>query len=158
MPLTMGGYAQYNVANLAGAALAANALGISATTIAAVFGRFGAEVDDNPGRMMRYDIGGVRILLDYAHNPDGLRGFLAVAERLRGASGRFGMLLGHAGNRQDADIEALARVAAQSRPDLVVVKEIPTHLRGRAPGEIPRIIHDALLSAGVPGSAVVMRD
>jgi cyanophycin synthetase len=158
MPLTIGGYARYNVANLAGAALAASALGIPATTIAAVCARFGAQVDDNPGRMMRYDIGGVRILLDYAHNPDGLRGFLAVAEQLRGASGRFGLLLGHAGNRQDADIEELARVAAQSRPDLVVVKEIPTHLRGRAPGEIPRIIRDALLSAGVPGSAVLMQN
>ena len=156
MPLSIGGHARYNVANLAGAALAASALGIPATTIAAVFGRFGAEVDDNPGRMMRYDIGGVRILLDYAHNPDGLRGFLAVAEQLRGVTGRLVLLLGHAGNRQDADIEELARVAAQSRPDLVVVKEIPTHLRGRAPGEIPRIIHDALLNAGVPGSAVLM--
>ncbi len=157
MPLTIGGYARYNIANLAGAALAASALGIPAVVIAAVYARFGAEVDDNPGRMMRYEIGGVRILLDYAHNPDGLRGFLAVAEHLRGGTGRFAILLGHAGNRQDADIEELARVAAQARPDLVVVKEIPTHLRGRAPGVIPRIIHDALLSAGVPGSAVMMQ-
>jgi UDP-N-acetylmuramyl tripeptide synthase len=155
MPLTIGGYARYNVANLAGAALAASALGIPATTIAAVCARFGAEVDDNPGRMMRYDIGGVRILLDYAHNPDGLRGFLAVAQQVRGNSGRFALLLGHAGNRQDADIEELARVAAQSRPDLVVIKEIPTHLRGRALGEIPRIIHGALLSAGVPEASMV---
>jgi hypothetical protein len=40
----------------------------------------------------------------------------------------------------------------------VVVKEIPTHLRGRKPGEIPRIIHDALLRAGVPESSVVMQN
>jgi len=31
-------------------------------------------------------------------------------------------------------------------------------LRGRAPGEIPRIIRAALLGAGVPASAVVMQD
>ena len=158
MPLTIGGYAHYNIANLAAAALAASALGIAATTIAGVYARFGAQVDDNPGRMMRYDIGGVRILVDYAHNPDGLRSFLAVAEKLRGNAGRFGMLLGHAGNRQDADIEELARVAARARPDLVVVKEIPTHLRGRAPGEIPRIIHAALLGAGVPAAAILVED
>jgi cyanophycin synthetase len=157
MPLTIRGYARYNIANLAGAALAASALGIPAVVIAGEYARFGTEVNDNPGRMMRYDIGGVQILLDYAHNPDGLLGFLAVAEQLRGGTGRFAILLGHAGNRQDADIEELARVAAQSRPDLVVVKEIPTHLRGRAPGEVPRIIRDALLSAGVPGSAVMMQ-
>ncbi len=158
MPLSIGGSASYNVANLAGAALAASALGIPATIIGAVCARFGGDVDDNPGRMMRYELGGVRVLLDYAHNPEGLRGFLAVAQQLRGASGRLALLLGHAGNRQDADIEELARVAAAAGPDLVVVKEIPTHLRGRALGEIPRIIRGALLSAGVPEAAVVMRE
>ena len=28
---------------------------------------------------MRFDIGGVKIILDYAHNPDGLRGVMRVA-------------------------------------------------------------------------------
>jgi cyanophycin synthetase len=156
MPLTIGGFARYNLANLAAAALAARALGISPTTIAAVYARFGANVEDNPGRMMRYHIGGVNILLDYAHNPEGLRSFLAVAEQLRAGSARLGLLLGHAGNRQDSDIEDLARAAAQFAPDLVVVKEIPTMLRGRAPGEIPRIIRAALLRAGIPESSLLM--
>jgi len=155
MPLTIGGFAHYNVANLAGAALAACALGIPATTVAGVYARFGSDVADNPGRMMRYRVGGVHVLLDYAHNPDGLRGFLAVAEQLRAGNGRLGVLLGHAGNRQDIDIEEVARVAAEFRPDLVVIKEIPTHLRGRATGEIPRIIRAALLAARVPESALV---
>ena len=57
MPLSMGGMAAYNVANLAGAALAAVALGIAPATIAAVFARFGADLGDNPGRMMRFDGG-----------------------------------------------------------------------------------------------------
>ena len=158
MPLSIGGFARYNIANLAGAALAAAALGIPPATISAVYAAFGARIDHNPGRMMRFDVGGVQVLLDYAHNPDGLRGFLAVAQQLRGAKGRLGMLLGHAGNRQDADIEDLARVAAEFRPDLVVVKEIGTHLRGRAPGEVPRIIRAALLAAGLPESAVLTQD
>lgn len=158
MPLTIGGYARYNIANLAAAALAASALGIPVALIAEVYARFGAQADDNPGRMMRYDIDGVKVLLDYAHNPDGLRGFLGVAKKLRANTGRLAILLGHAGNRQDADIADLARVAAEVRPDLVVIKEIPTLLRGRAAGEIPRIIRDALLDAGVPGSAILIQN
>ena len=154
MPLTLGGHAHYNIANLAGAALAAAALGIPPETVAAVFARFGSEPRDNPGRMMQYEVDGVRVLLDYAHNPDGLRGFLQVATQLRAPGGRFGLLLGHAGNRQDADIAELAQVAAQFHPDLVVVKEIPSHLRGRSLGEIPRIIHSALLAAGLPAAAI----
>ena len=96
------------------------------------------------------------MLVDYAHNPEGLRGLLGVAAHLRGG-GRLGMLLGHAGNRQDADIEAVARVAAAFRPDLVVVKENEAHLRGRAPGEIPRLIRATLLAAGLPESALPVR-
>ena len=154
MPLSMGGIAAYNVANMAGAALAAVALGIAPTTIAAVFARFGSSVTDNPGRLMRFVVGGVKVLVDYAHNPDGLRGFLNVADHLRSGTGRLGLLLGHAGNRTDADIEELARVAAEFRPDLVVVKEDEEHLRGRAPGEIPRIIRAELERLGFPDSAL----
>lgn len=154
MPLSMDGIAAYNIANMAGAALAAAALGIAPATIAVVLARFGSRLEDNPGRMMRFDMGGVTVLVDYAHNPDGLRGFLNVAEHLRGGTGRLGLILGHAGNRADADIEALAQVAAEFQPDLVVVKEDEEHLRGRAPGEIPGIIRAKLKSLGLPDSAL----
>ena len=157
MPLTVEGSATYNVSNLAGAALAASELGVAPATIAAVFARFGADPADNFGRMMRFDVGGVRVLVDYAHNPDGLRGVLRVAEHLRLGQGRLGMLLGHAGNREDADIEQLAAVAVGFRPDLVVVKEIEGYLRGRAVGEVPRILRAALLRDGLPDSAVKAR-
>jgi UDP-N-acetylmuramyl tripeptide synthase len=158
MPLSMGGVAAYNVANLAGAALAAFLLGIAAPTIAGVLARFGARLEDNPGRMMRFDVRGATALIDYAHNADGLRGFLRVADQLRGGGGRLGLLLGHAGNRTDADIEELARVAAGFRPDLVVVKENETQLRGRAPGEVPQIIRAELLRQGLQESAVPVRN
>jgi cyanophycin synthetase len=157
MPLSIGGIAAYNVANLAAAALVAISLGIAAPTIAAVFARFGENIADNPGRMMRFEFKGVHVLIDYAHNPDGLRGFLSVATQLRG-QGRLGLLLGHAGNRQDSDIAELARVAADFKPDLIVVKEDEAHLRGRAPGEIPRIIRDELLRLGLKESALPVRD
>jgi UDP-N-acetylmuramyl tripeptide synthase len=106
---------------------------------------------------MRFERAGVQILVDYAHNPEGLRGLLRVAQHLRGASGRLGLLLGHAGNRQDDELEALAAAAAEFRPALVVVKENEAHLRGRAPGEVPRLIHAALLRGGMAASALQLR-
>jgi UDP-N-acetylmuramyl tripeptide synthase len=154
MPLSMGGSALYNVANMAGAALAAVALGIAPDTIAAVLARFGARREDNPGRMMRFEVGGVTVLVDYAHNAEGLRGFLKVATHLRSNSGRLGMLLGQAGNRRDADIEQLANVVTEFAPDLVVIKENETQLRGRAPGEVPRILKAALSRLGLPPAAL----
>jgi UDP-N-acetylmuramyl tripeptide synthase len=153
LPLTVDGTALYNVENLAGAALVAWRLGIEPATIREVFGAFGRNPTDNPGRLMRYDRDGVRIVVDYAHNPDGLRGILGVAQTLRAPGGRLAMLLGHAGNRLDEDIAGLARVAVEFAPDLVVVKEDEGHLRGRQPGEVPAILRRALLQSGLAADA-----
>lgn len=154
MPLTVDGAAAYNVENLAGAAIVAAELGIPAATIAGVFASFGLHLADNAGRLMRFDIDGVRVIVDYAHNPDGLRGVMRVAQELRTGTGRIGMLLGHAGNRLDADIEELAVVATEFAPDLVVVKEDEGHLRGRQPGEVPALLQNALIGTGMPRTAV----
>ena len=123
MPLTVEGSAEYNVSNIAGATLAALALGVAPATIAAVLARFGAEPADNPGRLMRYSYRGAQVLVDYAHNPDGLHGLMEVAARLR-RTGRLVLLLGQAGNRANADIEQLAAIAAAFHPDFIVVKEV----------------------------------
>jgi len=149
MPLTMGGAARYNIANIAGAVLAADAMGVPAAAIADVLARFGAANDDNPGRLQRWTLGDVEVLLDYAHNPDGLRGLLDVASGLR-RGGRMGLLLGHAGNRLESDFHALAEVAAAAKPDRVWLKDIAgEYLRGRASGDVAMILRDALLASGM---------
>jgi len=157
MPLSVGGRAAYNVANLSAAALAADGLGVPAATVAGVFGRFGERVTDNPGRMMRFARNGVQVLVDYAHNPEGLAGLLEVARSLLADQGRLGLVLGHAGNREDSDIERLAATAAQFAPAMVVVKELEGYLRGREPGEVPRILRAALLRAGLPAQSLSTR-
>jgi UDP-N-acetylmuramyl tripeptide synthase len=153
MPLTVDGNATYNVSNVAGAALAAVALGVTPAIVAQVLARFGANPSDNSGRLMRYHYRGAQVLIDYAHNPDGLSGLLSVAAKLP-RTGRFALLLGQAGNRETADIERLAATAASFWPDFVVIKETESYLRGRALGEVPTIIRSALLQAGFPESAL----
>jgi UDP-N-acetylmuramyl tripeptide synthase len=155
MPLALGGMATYNIANLAAAALAADGLGIASATIAGVLATFGGASADNPGRLQRWRLGGATVLLDYAHNPEGLDGFLRVATSMRGAgTGRLGLLLGQAGNRPDDDIRALARVAAQFQPARVVLKDIEGFMRGRRSGEVPDLIAAELARAGLPGDAI----
>ncbi len=155
MPLTFDGSAGYNIANISGAALLAACLGIEPKTITQVLATFGGKRGDNPGRLERWNIGGSVVLLDYAHNPDGLAGLLAVARDLATRSkGRLGLLLGQAGNREDAAIRHLARVAAASRPDFVVLKELEGYLRGRAIGEVPGILEAELLAGGMARSGL----
>ncbi|MHB8911666.1 MAG: Mur ligase family protein [Lysobacter sp.] len=161
MPITLAGRAGYNIANAAAAALAATGLGVAVDAIAAVLARFGAQPGDNPGRLQRWRYGEVpgscvHVFLDYAHNPDGLRGLLQVAGATRG-SGRLGLILGQAGNREDRDIRALAAVAAGFQPDRIWLKDIGgEYMRGRAPGQIAAILHDELLRQGLPESALVV--
>ncbi|MEX2149934.1 MAG: Mur ligase family protein [Steroidobacteraceae bacterium] len=153
MPLAAGGHSLFNVANLAAAALAATGLAIAPPTIAAVFGRFGQDSADNPGRLMRYEVGGLNLIVDFAHNPDALAGLVGFAQRLR-QRGRLAILLGQAGNREDADIDRLAAAAAAAKPDLVVVKELGSYLRGRGAGEVPALLKNALARAGVGDAAL----
>ncbi len=149
MPLTLDASARYNIANLAGAALLAATQGLAPTLIADVLSRFGRLRNDNPGRLERWHIEGADILLDYAHNPDGLAGLLAVAARLRQQRGaRLGLLLGQAGNRDDDAIRDLARTAAAVTPDLIVLKDLDGYTRGRRAGEVPEILRDQLLAQG----------
>jgi UDP-N-acetylmuramyl tripeptide synthase len=157
MPLTVDATARYNISNITGAALAAVALGISRKAISSVLERFGAAPTDNAGRLMRYSYRGAQVLVDYAHNPEGLSGLLEVGARLR-KSGRLALLLGQAGNRTNADIERLAITAVGAQPDFIVIKETENYLRGRAPGEVPAIIHAALRKAGLPELAIQKRD
>lgn len=149
MPLSVSGAARYNIANIAAAALTAALLGIAAEVIARVLARFGARRQDNPGRLERWQWQGRTVLMDYAHNPEGLAGLLAVAGALRHGQGRLALLLGQAGNRDDDAIRELARTAAMVKPDLIVFKDLEGYMRGRQLGEVPGILRDELRRCGI---------
>jgi UDP-N-acetylmuramyl tripeptide synthase len=154
MPLAFAGRARYNIANIAAASLAASALGIDAGIIAGVLARFGTTHEDNPGRLQHWSIAGIEIFLDYAHNPDGLRGLLEVAVGTR-AAGRFGIVLGQAGNREDRDLRELAATVAGFQPDRVVLKDIEGYERGRAAGEVAVLLREELVRRGLAHDAVI---
>lgn len=154
MPLSFGGSAGYNIANVAASTLAAAALGIGTDTIRATLARFGASHADNPGRLQHWQLGSLQVFVDYAHNPEGLRGLLQVATG-QGKGGRLGLLLGQAGNREAPEIRELAATAARFRPAQVMLKDIEGYLRGRAAGEVAGILRKQLQDDGVPPAAIV---
>ncbi len=161
MPLSLGGAATFNIENLAAAALAAALLGWPLAVVRTVLQTFGERQDDNPGRLQRFEYRGATVVLDYAHNPDGLQQLLLVARALltpadaNRAPGRLGLLLGQAGNRDDQAITELAQVAADFAPACVVIKELPQMLRGRELGSVPALLERALLLAGLPPASLI---
>lgn len=148
-PCTLRGTARHNIENLAAAAAAASASGLPLAAIAETLHRFGGDATDNPGRLMPRVVGGVSLLIDYAHNPEGMAALCATAAALP-ATRRL-LLLGQAGNREDSELRALARASWQALAfDRVILKEMPELLRGRAPGVVTAVMHEALVAAGAP--------
>src|SRR3546814_15500043 len=79
----------------------------------------GSGHDDNPGRLQHWRFGTLDVYVDYAHNPDGLQGLLRAVGADR-RDGRLAVILGHAGNREDADLRAVATTAAGFGPGLEI--------------------------------------
>jgi UDP-N-acetylmuramyl tripeptide synthase len=148
VPIALGGAAGYNVANALAAAALADALGLGVDAIRAGLASFTNTPDENPGRLNDFTVGGVRILVDFAHNPHGAGALLDLARRL--PHRRLILLLGQVGDRDDAAIQELVRIAWDARPDLIVIKDLTLHLRGRELGAVPALIEAELARLGCP--------
>ncbi|HKT60419.1 MAG TPA: Mur ligase family protein, partial [Gemmatimonadales bacterium] len=120
--IAVGGAARHNVANALAAVAAAAALGLPLEAMAEGLARFGTANEENLGRANVMQLGGVQVVIDYAHNPHGLA---ALAEMVAAMPARRRLvLLGQAGDRSDGSIRELARAALALRPDHIVLKEM----------------------------------
>jgi cyanophycin synthetase len=153
VPITLGGAARFNVENVLGAALLARVMGLPRAAIAEGLRTFLPTPEHNAGRMNVLTWRGAHAVVDFAHNPDGVRQLEPVVRAL-GAGGRRLVLLGQAGDRRDEDMAALVDAVVQIGFDRIQLKELPDHLRGRAPGEIPATLRAALEARGVAPSAI----
>ncbi|MCB9687997.1 MAG: hypothetical protein H6735_23355 [Alphaproteobacteria bacterium] len=148
VPLTLGGIARHNVENALAAALAAAAMGVGDEAIAQGLHDLRPEPDQVPGRTNVIDVRGATALVDYAHNPDGLRRLGEMSARW--PARRRGMVLGQAGDRPDHLVLELAREAAALGCDRYVLKPLPGYARGRDPAEVVALLRRGLLEVGVP--------
>lgn len=147
IPLTLGGAARYNRDNAVAAAAAARALGIGDAAIARGLRAVRPDPRDNPGRTNLWRLGGAQILVDYAHNPDGLRRLRELCDGL--APRRRWMVLGQAGDRPDGLVQALAAEAAAIGCAGYALKPLPGYARGREPAEVVEVLYRGLIDAGV---------
>ncbi len=144
IPIALGGAAQHNVANALAAAALTWCLGVPVGTIAN--GLRSMQQDENPGRGNLYDLGGVKVLIDFAHNPAAMAALFDMAGAV--PAERRVLCFGQAGDRPDELIRALARDAWAIGLDRVVVSELSKYHRGRGHGEVYRVIRDELLNLG----------
>ena len=148
MPATFEGRARANVQNALAAAAAAHAAGAHVHDIRQGLRSFHPSFHEAPGRLNMVELHGVKVIIDYAHNPHGLAMAGDFVERLT-APGVNGPEPGHRiaviaspGDRRDEDMRELGRVAARLF-DSVIVRE-DANKRGRQRGEIARNVMEGV--------------
>jgi len=156
IPITLNGAARHNIANALAAVAVAKALGLAESSIREGLSNFQSDPTDNPGRLNFFDFHGVKVLVDFAHNPHGLQALFTMADAMD--SSRKLITVGHAGDRSKESIEEVALTAWRSGVDRLIIKEQDKHLRGRELGEIPAIMEAVLLADGAPADAIARAD
>ncbi len=151
VPSAGGRAAPHEIENALAAVALALSLGIAPEAIAAALRSFD-PVADNPGRGTSLELDGIRIIVDYGHNPHGLAALGNVLATI--PAERRLVLLGQAGDREDAAIVDLAASALSLDPDHIVLKELANYRRGREPGEVRALLRDALTARGFPPGAI----
>lgn len=152
IPMTLDGAAVHNVQNALGAVALSKALGIQDIAILEALANFKSDASDNPGRGNLFEYQGAKIMLDFAHNVHSMD---AMASTLRNMPAkRKILLLCHAGDRTDTEIQNMTISAMAMQPDLVWACELPDYLRGREPGEVSKLIATAVSGTGLADSAV----
>ncbi|MCK6529216.1 cyanophycin synthetase [Myxococcota bacterium] len=157
IPATLEGRAVHNVQNAMFAAAMAFAMGVKLDDIRHGLRTFDTTFFQAPGRMNVFDQLGFKVILDYGHNPAAIEAMCALVDNLvsGGALGRNGkrvVALSAPGDRRDEDIRAMARRAARSFDVFYCRRD--DNPRGRRRDEVPRLLEDELLAAGIAPAAI----
>jgi cyanophycin synthetase len=148
VPSTFEGRARANVQNALAAAAAAHAAGAHLHDIRQGLRSFHPSFHEAPGRLNMFELHGVKVIVDYAHNPAGLQMAGDFVQRLTEPGmngpqpGRRIAVIATPGDRRDEDMRELGRVAARIF-DILIVRE-DANPRGRQRGEIARHVMEGI--------------
>ncbi|MEH6576089.1 MAG: Mur ligase family protein [Amphritea sp.] len=156
VPMTLNGAARHNIQNALGAIGLAKSLGLDNAAITAALQCFSSSVDDNPGRGNQFEVNGAKVIMDFAHNVHSMDAMAATVANMP-AQRKF-LMLSMAGDRSDREIKESTESALAMQPDVLVVADLEVYLRGREPGEVPRLIADAAIARGIPEANILFAD
>ncbi len=136
VPLTFGGKAKFMIANALAATLASYLWGFKTEDISMSLQTFIPGVAQTPGRMNIFEFKKFKVMIDFAHNPDGYRGIEEYLQSVN-AVRKIGIIAG-VGDRRDQDIKECGLIAARMFDHIIIRQE--KHLRGRTAEEIINLI------------------
>jgi cyanophycin synthetase len=153
VPVTLAGISSHNISNAMGAAAAALGAGIHEEAVVEGLRSFVLDPERNPGRANIFEVDGRVVVIDYAHNEDGMRGLIEICHGLRAPGAGIFLAFSSAGDRTNAILHRLGYTAARG-PDRVAIAQLHRYLRGRDPQDLVNRLQAGLTDGGKPQSPV----
>jgi cyanophycin synthetase len=142
IPLTFGGKAKFMIQNVLAAVLAAHVQGMSIEDMKVALESFIPSASLTPGRLNMFKFKDFTILLDYAHNPAGMRALKDFTDQIE-ATLKVGIIAG-IGDRREEDTNEMGAIAAEMFDEVIIRQD--KNLRGKSEQEIIKMLHDGILA------------
>jgi len=140
IPLTHGGKAKFMIQNILPAILTANIQGMSIEDMKAGLETFIPSATQTPGRLNIFKFNNFTILLDYAHNPAGMRALQKFVAELE-ATVKVGIIAG-IGDRRVIDNNEMGSIAAEMFDEIIIRQD--KRLRGKTEEELIKMLNDGI--------------
>ncbi|MCW5517675.1 cyanophycin synthetase [Muriicola sp. Z0-33] len=140
IPLTYGGKAKFMIQNVLPAVIAANIQGISIEDTKAALETFIPSATQTPGRLNLFKFNNFNILLDYAHNPAGMRALQKFTDNLD-ATVKVGIIAG-IGDRREEDNNEIGSIAAEMFDEIIIRQD--KNLRGKSEDVLIKMLDDGI--------------
>jgi UDP-N-acetylmuramyl tripeptide synthase len=154
IPASFGGIAGFNVSNAMHAVAASFLSGVDIETIQTAMSSFRASYETTPGRLNYFDELPFRIIMDFAHNPDGIRRLCEFIDR-QDVPGRKLVAFAGSINRADEVIRQMGRSMA-GHFDYYFCKE---HVQrdGKQPRTVAHLLQQGLIESGVAENQIAVK-
>lgn len=140
IPLTIGGKAKFMIANTLAATLAGYLAGFSSEDLSLALQTFIPGAAQTPGRMNIFNFRNFKVMIDFAHNPEGYLGIEDFLSNIESPH-KVGIIAG-VGDRRDEDIKECGRIAGRMFDHIIIRQE--KHLRGRTEEELIDLILEGI--------------
>ena len=154
VPLTFGGKAEFMIQNVLPAVLTAYIQGIDIDDIKVALETFQPSPSQTPGRMNLFQFDNFRLLLDYAHNPAGMKAVKKFTDKME-ASVKVGIITG-VGDRKEEDTFNIGKISAEMFDEIIIRQD--KHLRGRSADEIIGFLKKGIAAHDPHKKVTVIKD
>lgn len=154
IPITYGGKAKFMIQNVLPAVLAAHINGITLNDIEVALQTFIPSPSQTPGRLNLFQFRNFRLLMDYAHNPSGMKALKEFTDEID-ASFKVGIITG-VGDRKNEDMVEIGRISAEMFDEIIIRQD--HSLRGRSADEIISLLREGISMHDPLMNTLVIKD